>query len=276
MYELFELEDTVSESGLQLLYVTSFRYEKHWIGTRHAHSFLEIFFCVGGECEFYVRDSSFKLHPNEFVLINPDTEHVERAIPESPVEWVVIGIKGCYTDLCSSSDGFFKGSFSTESDAMVQLLTSLISELQNKKPHYDEASLRIVQLIMVYIARIVGASVVQDATPHNRLHSSIAWVKQYIDDNYTTALNLEMLSDKVGLNRYGLIREFKKRYKVSLIEYMLTCRFREARFLLETTDRSIVSISNNLGFSSGNYFSQSFQKRFGMSPSEYRALHSNV
>lgn len=36
MYNLFELEDAVAEDGLQLLYVTSFRYEKalDWYSAR--------------------------------------------------------------------------------------------------------------------------------------------------------------------------------------------------------------------------------------------------
>ena len=276
MYDLFELDNAVAEDGLQLLYVTSFRYEKRWIGTRHAHSFLEIFFCVSGDCEFFVRDSNFTLHPYEFVLINPDTEHVERAIPESPVEWVVLGIKGGHSNLPTDSNGYYHGSFASDSKNMVQLLTLLISELQNKNEQYSGAALRIAQLIMIHLSRITGRAIEPEISSDNRMQSSIAWVKQYIDDNYTSPLSLEMLSDKVGLNRYGLIREFKKRYAVSPIEYMLSCRFRDAKFLLETTDRSIVSISGNLGFNSGNYFSQSFQKRFGMSPSAYRAKHSTT
>ena len=82
-----------------------------------------------------------------------------------------------------------------------------------------------------------------------------------------------MLSGQVGLNRLGLSGEFKKLSSVSPIEYMLSCRYREAKFLLETTDRSIINISRDLGFSSGNYFSQSFQKRFGVTASAYRASH---
>ena len=169
MYNLFELEDAVAEDGLQLLYVTSFRYEKHWIGTRHAHSFLEIFFCVSGDCEFFVRDSSFTLHPYEFVLINPDTEHVERAIPESPVEWVVLGIKGGYSNLPTDSNGYYHGSFAADSKGMVQLLTLLISELQNKKKQYSGAALRIAQLIMIHLSRITGGEIKQEVSTENRL-----------------------------------------------------------------------------------------------------------
>src|SRR5699024_7114239 len=123
------------------------------------------------------------------------------------------------------------------------LLVSLVNELQDKRDGYSEACLCIVQLLLIHVARSSSANIEPETTPMDRLHSSIAWVKQYIDDNYTTPLNLEMLSEKVGLNRFGLIREFKKLYGVSPIEYMLSCRYREAKFLLETTDRSIINIS---------------------------------
>lgn len=273
MYELFELEDCKAETGLQLLYVTWFRYEKEWYGTRHTHNFLEIFFCVGGDCEFHVRDTVFQIHPRQFVVINPGVEHVERAIPSAPVEWIVLGVKGLQSDLVNNSDGYYHGNFISDHKVMVTLLVNLVNELKNKDLGYTEASLRIVQLLLIYVARSSGANIGLEKVPMDRLHSSIVWVKQYIDDNYTASLNLAMLSDKVGLNRYGLIREFKKLYGVSPIEYMLRCRYRQAKFLLETTDCSIVNISRDLGFSSGNYFSQGFQKRFGMTASAYRATH---
>ena len=188
----------------------------------------------------------------------------------------MLGIKGGHSNLPTDSNGYYHDSFSSDGKNIVELLTLLLSELQNKHEQYSAAALRIVQLILIRLSRITGGDIEPEVSLDNRMQSSIAWVKQYIDDNYTNALSLQMLSDKVGLNRYGLIREFKKRYGVSPIEYMLSCRFRDAKFLLETTDRSIVSISGNLGFNSGNYFSQSFQKRFGMSPSEYRAAHSTT
>lgn len=273
MYELFELENAAAENGLQLLYVSCFRYEKQWYGTRHAHDFLEIFFCVGGACEFHVRDTMFIVHPQQFVVINPGVEHVERAIPSAPVEWVVLGVKGAQSSLVNDSDGYYHGDFSGDSQAIVQLLVLLVDELQRKPNDYSEACLRIVQLILLHVARSSDANIKRRHLPTDRLHGSIVWCKQYIDDNYTRPLNLDALSDKVGLNRFGLIREFKKQYGVSPIEYMLRCRYRDAKFLLETTDRSISSISRDLGFSSGNYFSQRFQRRFGVTASAWRAAH---
>lgn len=275
MYERFNLDNNIVQNNLQLLYVTCYRYEKQWHGTRHAHDFVEIFFCVGGNCEFHVRDKMFIVQPQQVVIINPDVEHVEKAIPSVPVEWVVLGVKGVRSNLLNDADGYYHGDFSLDGNAVVNLLVDLVTELQNKQKGYNEACLRIVQLLLIHISRVSNISIEQERTQTDRLHSSIAWVKQYIDDNYTHPLNLELLSEKIGLNRFGLIREFKKRYSITPIEYMLSCRFREAKFLLETTNQSIASISRDLGFSSSNYFSQYFQKRFGMTASAYREICRN-
>ena len=272
MYELFELKNCQAENGLKLLYVTCFRSEKPWHGIRHTHNFLEIFFCVGGQCEFFVRDQSFRMSSNQFVIINPGVEHVENTLPNTSVEWIVIGIKGCSMALPNTADGCFSANFQGDNSATVNLLVSLVHELQNKALGYKEACLHILQLLMIYVGRASGTDITIGSQTPPSPHSSISWVKQYIDDNYTTALNLETLSNKVGLNRYSLIREFKKLYQISPIEYMLQCRYREAKFLLETTDRNISNIGQDLGFCSGNYFSQCFQKRFGLSPSDYRKL----
>lgn len=270
MYDLFELSNCQAENGLKLLYVTCFRSEKPWHGIRHTHNFLEIFFCVGGQCEFWVRDSCFRMSSHQFVIINPGVEHVESTLPGTSVEWVVIGVKGCNMALPNTSDGYLTADFKDDNAATVSLLVNLVQELQNKSARYKEACLHILQLLMIYIGRAFGSDVTIGSETSVSPHSSISWVKQYIDDNYTAALNLETLSNKVGLNRYSLIREFKKLYQISPIEYMLQCRYREAKFLLETTDRNIGNIGQQLGFCSANYFSQCFQKRFGLSPSDYR------
>ena len=111
MYEHFNLDNNIVQNNLQLLYVTCYRYEKQWHGTRHAHDFVEIFFCVGGNCEFHVRDKMFIVQPQQVVIFNPDVEHVEKAIPSVPVEWVVLGVKGVRSNLLNDADGYYHGTF---------------------------------------------------------------------------------------------------------------------------------------------------------------------
>ena len=63
---------------------------------------------------------------------------------------------------------------------------------------------------------------------------------------------------------------FQREFGVSPINYLISRRIEESRFLLRETDHSISQIAQILGFSSLSYFSQSFRRLEGVSPVEYR------
>ena len=67
-----------------------------------------------------------------------------------------------------------------------------------------------------------------------------------------------------------MVRSFTQEYGVSPINYLISRRIRESRYLLSKTDHSLSQISHMLGFSSPSYFSQCFRKAEGMTPNEYR------
>ena len=56
-------------------------------------------------------------------------------------------------------------------------------------------------------------------------------------------------------------------------EYILKEKIEHAKLLLAGTTESIQSISDNLAFSNRSYFYTCFQKKTGVSPTEYRKLH---
>lgn len=96
---------------------------------------------------------------NQFVIINPGVEHVESTLPQTSVEWIVIGIKGCGMVLPNTADGCFSADFQGDNGATVNLLVSLVHELQNKAHGYQEACLHILQLLMIYVGRASGTDI---------------------------------------------------------------------------------------------------------------------
>ena len=67
--------------------------------------------------------------------------------------------------------------------------------------------------------------------------------------------------------------ELKKELGCSVNEYILNEKIEQAKLLLAGTTDSIQSISDNLAFSNRSYFYTCFQKKTGMSPTEYRKHH---
>ena len=72
------------------------------------------------------------------------------------------------------------------------------------------------------------------------------------------------------MNKFYLSHAFKQEYGVSPINYMISRRINESKYLLAETDLSLSQIAQLLGFSSLSYFSQVFRKTQGVSPMEYR------
>ena len=57
---------------------------------------------------------------------------------------------------------------------------------------------------------------------------------------------------------------------MTLIEYLNQVKIKNARQLLEFSDREVGDIAEACGFNSVAYFSNVFKKITGMAPSEYR------
>ena len=72
------------------------------------------------------------------------------------------------------------------------------------------------------------------------------------------------------MNKYYLSHAFKREFGISPINYMISKRIEESKYLLTETDLSMSQIAQLLGFSSLSYFSQVFRRTQEISPKEYR------
>jgi len=53
-------------------------------------------------------------------------------------------------------------------------------------------------------------------------------------------------------------------------EYLTGVRIKNARYMLENTDKPISCIAESCGFNDSNYFSVAFKNIMGISPKQYR------
>lgn len=273
MYEFLDTSGCVTHGGAELLYTSIYDEKNFFQGTFHVHDFWEGIFCLEGTCEFHIRRNIFLAHPGDLVILNPGVEHTEYNLGN---KWIAIAFKQPQPGFFADSDSGYI--YSQNADEINHLALSLFLEVKNKPVGYLTACSYLLDLILLYIRRIGGHTPTTEIYPvsnsrHDTKYYNITWIKQYIESNYPKNITLEMLSEQIRLNKYTLIREFKQVYNVSPMEYLLSCRFREAKFLLSTTNHSIEFIAQGVGFSSGNYFSQRFYKREGITPTAYRRLH---
>lgn len=98
-------------------------------------------------------------------------------------------------------------------------------------------------------------------------------VIQHMREHLGERLTLAELSDLVHLSTYYLTRVFKQATGYTVIEYFNKLKMDKAKELLVDGDKKIKEVALQLGFADEFYFSRTFKRIEGVSPSEF---HSKI
>ena len=93
-----------------------------------------------------------------------------------------------------------------------------------------------------------------------------------MEDHYNDSnIGIDTICRELGVSAAYFSTVFKKETGKTFISYLTDYRMERAvELLLTTTDRTYM-IAEKTGYAEPNYFSYVFKKRFGMSPTAYRA-----
>ena len=98
--------------------------------------------------------------------------------------------------------------------------------------------------------------------------------RRLIDEQWGQKLSLHGIAACCGLNREKLTRGFRKMFACSVAEALAERRLSEASRMLVTTDLPVSSIGYENGYLNNASFARAFGRRFGVSPSDYRAARA--
>jgi len=96
-------------------------------------------------------------------------------------------------------------------------------------------------------------------------------VKDYITDNYTTAVNIEEIARIFAFSQTYLTKIFKKHCETTPLKYLISLRIDRAKQMLVTnSEMDIGKVAHAVGYDDQHYFSRLFKNVVGKSPSDYR------
>ena len=94
--------------------------------------------------------------------------------------------------------------------------------------------------------------------------------KSYIDENFSKEISLDDVSRTVNISPYYFSKIFKEENGQNFIEYLTNIRIEKAKELLKGSDYSMKEICSMCGYQDPNYFSRTFKKNVGVTPTEYK------
>lgn len=95
---------------------------------------------------------------------------------------------------------------------------------------------------------------------------------RYINKNYKKRISLDSLAKETDYNPSYVSQLFKSYVGINFYDYLTRIRLREATRELSQTDKKILEIALEHGFSDLKAFNMNFKENFRKSPTEYRKM----
>ncbi len=105
--------------------------------------------------------------------------------------------------------------------------------------------------------------------------SNMERVVQYIKQNYSKELRLEMLAGIFGYNSAYLGKVFRQYTGENFNNYLDNIRITEAKRLLSQEDHKVYEVAEMVGYSNINYFHNKFKKSVGISPLSFKKQYGH-
>ena len=152
------------------------------------------------------------------------------------------------------------------------LATAVVEELKQKKPHYQKSAYGLLLSLYIEMLRIhsENKAVAGEQEPRRQGDDVISPVLAYIANHYMKPITVEDMAALCHLSTTRFRRKFHEIMGTTPLEFLNSTRIDEACKQLKSTDASILSISEQVGFRSISSFNRCFSKLMGTSPKEWR------
>lgn len=235
----------------------------------HHHDFYELYYFLGGNVEYLVEGRSYKLEPEDILLISPQELHRPNVAPDEPYERIVLWIDASYLSSIDE-DGVLQNCFESGHNLL-------------RGAHTPVASL-IRQLAAESVSRRVGNGLytrglffqlaaellrLSEESPEELEGSGpsplVSRVLEFLSIHYREVISLDALAELFFVSKYHLSHQFSQSVGTSVYRYVLLKRLQHARQML-LNGSSPGEAYRESGFQDYANFYRSFRSVYGITP----------
>lgn len=222
----------------------------------HVHNELSLGYILEGFTELSLNDKTIFYGSGDGVIIPPLMTH--RCAPKDINHWVYVMLfvdPSYYSDVVSFSQA------KKLTGNQVQKLKSFIQQLLIEKIP-DTLENILIELLLEFGEKEISEITTTDT---NDIAKTI---HDYILNHVNDVITLDKLQQITGVNKFSIIRNFKKLYITTPAAYHLQYRVAEAKSLLGK-GVNVLDICEELRFYDQAHFIREFKKMYGITPGTY-------
>ncbi|MGX6977999.1 AraC family transcriptional regulator [Vagococcus elongatus] len=239
----------------------------------HWHESAELLFCLSGELEVSFHNNKYHLKGNESLFIN--SNHVHSSRSPIPAECLALQFPLDFLQEITIGKYYKNILFDLNPENTHPDITEILYSIAHyfSTPSVSNHLLvksRIYEMFAIlYDRHTYAAPEVKEVKSAKHLEK-MRKINQYILENYTRDLSIEEVAAEFNYNSSYFSRFYKKFMGITFTEYLNSVRLETAYKELRDSDRTILEISLDSGFSNIRSFYNVFHKNFGLSPQHYR------
>lgn len=157
-----------------------------------------------------------------------------------------------------------QGMFHLEND-----LLEIINMFQSQKLYFREHASCLMKSFLIELAR----STMQAKTKATAISSQLI---SYLQEHYKEELTCDEIASHFNYHTYHINRIMRSTTGTTVHKYLINYRITVSKGLLCNTNMSIEEIATEVGFKNAPYYSNTFKKVVGCSPSYYRSKHLKI
>src|SRR6478609_7613339 len=234
-----------------------------------SHPFLELFFVLSGSGTFEIDGAPHPCQRNDLVFVPPRRVHVIRDDPERPLSLYAVCVEASVVQHEPKL-------FNDLPVGRVRVGKSLAADIRSsfRRLLFEQTRQRpfgptlIVGLTLQLLASLARQSTIESHAPADSddgqpVASRLASVERYaaaLAHRFFERTNLDDAAAELGMSRRRFTTLFAQATGKSWADYLSDLRIEYAKSLLQTTNRSIISIAFECGYEELSSFYRAFKR----------------
>ena len=143
-----------------------------------------------------------------------------------------------------------------------------------EEDHGHAMAMFVARTLVVFLKRPGGQAQFSTQLQSQAVEGPLAPLLKWIAENPAADLRAEALADRAHMSLRNFYRAFEEATGTSPASWVEQARLEIARRLLEQTQQNVDLVARSAGFTSSEQMRRAFARRFGVSPTDYRARFS--
>jgi AraC-like DNA-binding protein/mannose-6-phosphate isomerase-like protein (cupin superfamily) len=249
----------------------------------HVHNCFEIGLCRSGAGIFIVEDKIFSCMAGDAIFINNREFHALKNASPLNSEWRFVNLDPLallaawlpaeenFPELSRFSGASFSNLVREKDHPDIVFITRrLIEELEKGKGECRSLVRSLVWTLMLMLRKLVPEEIPEEAGGEPEDIKRIYPALRHISSHYSRNMDIQELAELCHCSISTFRRIFQKSLGTLPVKYINAFRLKAAAVMLLSTNRSVLDIAMDSGFSSLSNFNRQFKTEFKKSPREYR------